>query len=279
MSASTKPRANGDPVKNFVSQLAGSDEHNYYRFKPDAKQFVPDTSESRTPLDDAELTEHGWSLISVTPDRDGVSTCSLRREDAEAPYQPREVAIAGLEDGKILWLHRGRLWCSVTRTTVVESREDQKTACRFTGGQVGHPYGADDTTTDARFQLESIDTPSGEVQWHQKAGRTRTSDITLPADSEGRAFLSPKSGDVLVDLTTGETEPADGALVWRPSNESFSIDDQTVNVSSWAVLRPTVDGDIAEELRWPLPDDVGLQAGDLRVLPRPVGIVAYRQAA
>lgn len=68
--------------------------------------------------------------------------------------------------------------------------------------------------------------------------------------------------------------PGRRRVIWRQAADTKVGGEDFSRSIYW----PMVSGEPAEAMPWPLPDGLGIAAGDLRVLALPDAVIGYRQA-
>lgn len=120
--------------------------------------------------------------------------------------------------------------------------------------------------------LRALDRETGAQKWRVEFERPSSFPkvIVLPG---GSVIVELGNATMQVDAESGVATDAADLTYWRGTGESGNgMNTQRL----LEVLEPVRDAAIAEAVPLPIPDGVGSQAGDVRVVARPDAVVAYR---
>lgn len=234
-------------------------------------EVEPDDSAvgSFNPRGDVIVSDINW-----VPTRDG--------KPQDVPVDDLRTAAFDTATGEVLWTRTGTLKCGA-------SRFDLSVLCEADQGEFTYPPGTTGEFTGDQARMLGVDRRTGDVVWSReitgeqwRALKDQQSVLTPPG-------LLPDPGDdhVLIEVATGESSDLDATEVdyacytedaWTyetPYNrESPEPEDRLTSSLFYAC---TLDGDPTQISSWPSDrDNLGIEAGDLRLITRPDRLEAYR---
>lgn len=233
----------------------------------------------------------GWTVrTTYNTVRAGRILLTMTRDTKKPTLRPSEVATAALDaaDGRLVWIRTAEELCPLTlpddRIWAPTEQPRYDTLCHYRGGTMVNLWtsmGGRDHTTATDYV--GVDLASGKEIWRRFAGTGRHEDGPPSADGTA-AYIDLQVGDELVDMRTGKGRPVPDDYVAWVSQDYAVTDSVDPRVAARSLQRsghfePRRQGSTAHQLYWPLPEYLGVVAGDIHALMTDDAIVGYRAGA
>lgn len=119
-------------------------------------------------------------------------------------------------------------------------------------------------------RLRALDPETGKERWSVALGRSRFQP-RLTRLSNGDLIFDEGNQTRLLDAASGDVIADRDLSYWRSST-----DGPPGRRARLDITEPMIDAGPSDTVREPIPDEIGVQAGDLRIVAQPNGVYAYR---